>query len=80
MDFLEIKERVIKEISSTLDKVEEANELVEEIVSASKVFVVGSGRTKLMIEAFAKRLGHLGVDAHVVRSGSSPQRPDEPAT
>ncbi|MCK4905404.1 SIS domain-containing protein [bacterium] len=66
MDFLEIKERVIKEISSTLDKVEEANELVEEIVSASKVFVVGSGRTKLMIEAFAKRLGHLGVDAHVV--------------
>ncbi len=73
MDFLEIKEKVIKEISSTLDKVEEVGELVEEIVSAGKVFVVGSGRSKLMIEAFAKRLGHLDLDVHVVGEIIQPQ-------
>lgn len=66
MDFLEIKEKVIKEISSTLDKVGKVDELVAEIVSASKVFVVGSGRSKLIIEAFAQRLRHLGLNVYVV--------------
>ncbi len=66
MDFLEIKEQVIKEINSALNKVEGVDKLIEAISSSSKVFVVGSGRTKLMIEAFAKRLGHLGLDEHVV--------------
>ena len=66
MDFLEIKGKVIREIDSTLDKVEKVDELVEEIISANKVFVVGSGRSELMLEAFAKRLGHLGLDVHVV--------------
>ncbi len=66
MDFVEIKEKVIKEIASTLDKVEKVDELVEAILSSNKVFVVGAGRTKLMIEAFAQRLRHLGIDTHVV--------------
>jgi 6-phospho-3-hexuloisomerase len=66
MDFLEVKRKVIEEISSTLDKVEKTDTLVEVIISARKIFVVGAGRAKLAIEAFAKRLGHLGFDVHVV--------------
>lgn len=66
MDFLEIKKKVIKEIGSTLDKVEKVDKLVEAIISSGKIFVVGAGRTKLMIEAFAQRLSHLGFDAYVV--------------
>ena len=77
MDFLEIKERVIKEIGSTLDKVEKVDALVEAITSSGKIFVAGSGRTKLMIEAFAKRLGHLGLDVNVV--GETVQPPTSKA-
>ncbi len=66
MDFSEVKKKVIKEIASTLNRVEKADTLVEAIISSKKVFVVGAGRTKLMIEAFAQRLRHLGLDAHIV--------------
>lgn len=66
MAFLKIKKKVIKEIDSTLGKVKKVDALLEAVVSARKVFVVGTGRTKLMIEAFAQRLRHLGIDANVV--------------
>lgn len=65
MDFKEIKKKVVKEIACTLDKVEKADKLVDIIISSSKVFVVGAGRSKLIIEAFAQRLQHLGISAHI---------------
>lgn len=66
MDFIEIKRKIIGEISTALDEIEGVDILVEEIISSKKIFIVGAGRAKLMIEAFAKRLGHLGVNVHVV--------------
>ena len=68
MDFFEIKDKVIAEIKNTLSTIKnkEVKRLVEALLSAEKVFVAGAGRSMLMIQTFAKRLNHLGIDVHVV--------------
>jgi 6-phospho-3-hexuloisomerase len=66
MDFLEIKKKIIESVDSTLNKVEKADVFADAIISSDKIFVAGAGRTKLIIEAFAQRLRHLGLNAHVV--------------
>lgn len=43
-----------------------ANQLVERITTANKVFVTGAGRSGLMGKAFAMRMMHMGIDAYVV--------------
>lgn len=40
--------------------------LAREIDGASRVFVTGAGRTGLIMQLFAVRLGHLGVDVTVM--------------
>jgi len=51
-----------------LGKIEErdVNSLIDAILSAEKVFVMGAGRVMFMLQAFAKRVKHLGIEAHVV--------------
>jgi 6-phospho-3-hexuloisomerase len=66
MEFLEIKNKIIEEVNSALDKVEKADVFANAIISSDKIFVAGAGRSKLIIEAFAQRLGHLGLKAYVV--------------
>jgi 6-phospho-3-hexuloisomerase len=46
--------------------------LVGAILSASRVFVGGAGRSLLMMKAFAMRLMHLGLSAHVVGETVTP--------
>jgi 6-phospho-3-hexuloisomerase len=46
--------------------------LVEYILDARKVFAVGVGRVMLSLQAFVKRLAHLGVDAHCVGEITEP--------
>ncbi|MDO5554883.1 MAG: 6-phospho-3-hexuloisomerase [Planctomycetia bacterium] len=57
-----IKEYVLEELKSTLSAVDIGNveRLKLEILKADKIFVVGVGRTLLALQAFAKRLNHLG--------------------
>jgi len=68
MKFNILKGQVCKEIKSALVKVEEkdVDSLIDAILSAQKVFVIGVGRVMLMMKAFAKRIKHLGIDVHVV--------------
>lgn len=68
MSFQNLKDEVCEEIRNALTSVEEQNlkELIDLILSAEKVFVVGVGRVMLVMQAFAKRLKHLEIDAHVV--------------
>ncbi|MDD5454101.1 MAG: SIS domain-containing protein [Candidatus Ratteibacteria bacterium] len=66
MDFLQIKNKVLESVNCALDKVGETDVFVDAIISANKVFVVGSGRSKLIIESFAQRLKHLGLDVNIV--------------
>jgi 6-phospho-3-hexuloisomerase len=46
--------------------------LAEAIVAAKRIFLYGAGRTGLVLQAFAMRLAHLGLDAHFVGQLSAP--------
>jgi 6-phospho-3-hexuloisomerase len=65
IDYLEI---VIKELeqTTTLISNDEAEKLVDYIISSNKVFVAGAGRSGLMGKSFAMRMMHMGVDAYVI--------------
>jgi 6-phospho-3-hexuloisomerase len=56
---------VLDEVARALGAVDEAevDAAVEAIRGARRVFVIGVGRVLLALEAFAKRLNHLGIPA-----------------
>jgi len=68
MNFQNLKDEVCEEIKKALANVNEQNfdKLIDLILFAEKVFVIGVGRVMLVMQSFAKRLKHLGIDAHVV--------------
>lgn len=49
-----------------------AENLVNDILSADDVFLVGVGRVMLSLQAFCKRLTHLGIKAHCVGDITEP--------
>jgi 6-phospho-3-hexuloisomerase len=65
---------IVDEIGSALDHVDsdQAAALVEAILGAEQVFVIGVGRVMLSLAAFAKRLNHLGLSAHCVGDINEP--------
>lgn len=65
---------VINELQNALERIDEdlVDKLIEDILSADKVFVVGVGRVMLSLQAFAKRLSHLGIDVHCVGEITEP--------
>ena len=69
----------VKEIEGALDSVDSAHvdKLIEDIYNAEKVFLVGVGRVMLSLEAFAKRLTHLGISAHCVGDITEPAISDK---
>ncbi|MBM3497448.1 MAG: SIS domain-containing protein [Armatimonadetes bacterium] len=50
----------------------EGEALVEAILAARGAFCSGQGRSGLMVKAFAMRLVHLGLNAHVVGETTTP--------
>ena len=68
MEYNKTKALIMNEISNSLDDVDasQVDTLLNYIVSSEKVFVVGVGRVLLMLEAFVKRLNHLGIDSFFV--------------
>lgn len=54
-------QRAVQLISGT-----EADEFVEAILQAKKVFVVGAGRSGFMGKSFVMRMMHMGIDAYAV--------------
>ncbi len=65
---------ILKELETALSAVSDAEveRLVEAILKAEKVFVVGLGRVLLSLQAFVKRLNHLGVRAWFVGEINEP--------
>ncbi len=53
-------------------KTAEVNALVEAILEADTIFIAGTGRSLMMLQAFAMRLVHLGLNAYVVGETSTP--------
>ncbi len=65
---------VMREIAAALDSVEASalERLVGDILAADDVFLTGVGRVMLSLQAFAKRLSHLGIRAHCVGDITEP--------
>ncbi|MDQ0207516.1 6-phospho-3-hexuloisomerase [Alkalicoccobacillus murimartini] len=59
---------IIQELQGTVQAISEteADQLVEEILKAKKVFVVGAGRSGFMGKSFVMRMMHMGIDAYAV--------------
>ncbi len=55
--------KILTEIDTILSTIneEEVEKLVEEIVRAQKIIIIGAGRVGLSARGFAMRLGHLGL-------------------
>lgn len=63
--------RHVEEIVEGLDE-SEVNTLVESILCAERVFLMGAGRSGLVARAFAMRLVQLGLMAYVVGESVTP--------
>ena len=61
-------ESVLTEIWNVLSEVDDNDliRLITDISNAEKVFVVGVGRVLLSLQAFVKRLNHIGIKAYYV--------------
>lgn len=79
MGYVDKKDIVLGELQETMGSVQEkdVSQLVDEICRADKVFVVGVGRVLLMLQAFAKRLNHLGIRANFVGAIDEPAITDK---
>ncbi|RXZ80797.1 6-phospho-3-hexuloisomerase [Paenibacillaceae bacterium] len=67
-------EQIVQELQFTVQSIqpEQAEQLAAAIVSSSHIFVAGAGRSGLMGKAFAMRLMHMGLHAHVVGETTTP--------
>lgn len=74
MDYKKNKNIIIQECNTALEKVniDDVNTLVQIILEAKNVFFIGIGRVKLGLEAFAKRLNHLGIRAYMIGDINEP--------
>jgi 6-phospho-3-hexuloisomerase len=65
---------VLDETGTALRSIDpsQVDALVNGILDARKVFAIGVGRVMLSLQAFVKRLAHLGVDAHCVGEITEP--------
>jgi len=74
MQLKNLKRVILEELSTVFNNIkeEEILALVEEIAAAKRVFVYGLGRERLMLQAFAMRLMHLGVQVYMVGDVTTP--------
>lgn len=74
MKYTEAKDTVLQELQTVFANVkeEEVLALTAAICEAESVFVVGVGRVLLMLQAFVKRLNHLGIEATYVGAVDEP--------
>jgi len=65
---------ILEETAKALDSIDatQAKKLADALCSARKVFVIGVGRVLLMLQAFVKRLNHLGIEAYFVGEINEP--------
>jgi len=70
----ELAGRITDEIAGTVGQVDDdaAERLVEALAESDRVFLAGAGRSGCAVKAFAMRLAHLGLDAHVVGETTTP--------
>lgn len=62
----------IENVTEMLEE-DEVNELVKVLLNTERVFVSGAGRSGLISKAFAMRLMHLDIKAHVIGETTTPR-------
>ena len=75
MDYIKkTAENITKHALNVIDQIDEeqVDKMIDSILNAESIFIVGSGRSELMGKAFAMRLMHLGFDVHVVGDVTTP--------
>lgn len=74
MNTMEYSNLVLDELRKVLSLVsaKDAEAFAEGLGSAKKIFVAGAGRSGLAAKAFAMRLMHFGLDAHVIGETTTP--------
>jgi len=74
MEFNEVSGTVLADIADCVRGVsaDEVRVLVDMLAAKQKVFLIGTGRSGAMLRATAVRLGHLGVEAHLVGEPGCP--------
>jgi len=74
MTMRELRREIIGELEAALSSVSEdqVQQLLEALLAAKRIFVVGRGRTGLVMQAFAMRLMHLGLQAAIVGDTLAP--------
>lgn len=66
--------KILEEIDLVLSKVadEEVKKLIDEIIRAEKIIIIGAGRVGLAARGFAMRLGHLGLQSFTTADTTIP--------
>lgn len=69
---------IVEVIKDTVEQIaaNDVEYLENAILNASKVFLIGLGRSGLVAKGFAMRLMHLGIDAYVVMETITPAASD----
>ncbi|MWP49073.1 MULTISPECIES: 6-phospho-3-hexuloisomerase [unclassified Gilliamella] len=75
MSIKSILSNIFNEVSAQIDTISEAqlNEFKNAIINANHLFLAGTGRSGLMISAFANRLMHLGKSVSLISEISKPK-------
>ena len=74
MRLSELSGRILGELSSILQQVDEndAEKLVEGILSSGQIFITGMGRSGLIARSFAMRLMQMGLPVYLVGDTTTP--------
>jgi 6-phospho-3-hexuloisomerase len=70
-DFMLQMTSSLEEVARNIDR-ESANQLLEEILNAKRIYLAGAGRSGLVARAFAQRLMHLGFESYVIGETITP--------
>ena len=75
MDTKEVLSKILTEISAQVSSIneEQINQFKKAIMTAKHIFLAGTGRSGLMISAFANRLMHLGLNVSLITEISKPK-------
>jgi len=74
MNLNESRKIILQELNESLNNIseKESGEFLDRILESRRIFVIGAGRSMLMLQAFAKRLRHLGKESYVVGETVTP--------
>jgi len=73
-NFTDLADRAIKELEDSVKAVDpsQVETVINAITAAKRITLYGVGREGLMMKAFAMRLHHMGLNAHVVGDMTTP--------